>query len=86
MFTYREAVFRICCEQFETVTEEIGRQRHVLEDYIANHRDFRTSLEPLDPLAGAPLVAQRMARAARLAGVGPMAAVAGAIVSFVISL
>jgi len=79
MFTYREAVFRICCEQFETVTEEIVRQRHVLEDYIANHRDFRTSLEPLDPLAGAPLVAQRMARAARLAGVGPMAAVAGAM-------
>lgn len=72
-------MFRICCAQFESVTEEIIRQRHVLEDYIANHRDFRTSLEPLDAQPGAPLVAQRMAQAARLAGVGPMAAVAGAM-------
>jgi len=72
-------VFRICCPQFKTVAEEIVRQRQVLEDYIAHHREFRTSLEPLELHAGAPLVAQRMARAARLVGVGPMAAVAGAM-------
>jgi ApbE superfamily uncharacterized protein (UPF0280 family) len=78
-FTHREAVLRICCAQFETVVEEVVRQRHILEDYIANHREFQTSLEPLDVRAGAPLVAQRMARAARLVGVGPMAAVAGAM-------
>ena len=72
-------MFRICCPQFKTVAEEIVRQRQVLEDYIAHHREFRTSLEPLELHAGAPLVAQRMARAARLVGVGPMAAVAGAM-------
>ncbi len=78
-FTYREAVFRICCEKFDAVTAEIVRQRLILEDYIARHPDFRRSLEPLELLAGAPEVAQDMARAAKLVGVGPMAAVAGAM-------
>jgi len=78
-FTHREAVFRICCERFETVTEEIVRQRQTLEDYITRHSEFRTALEPLELHAEAPLVARRMARAARLVGVGPMAAVAGAM-------
>ena len=78
-FTYREAVFRICCEKFDAVTSEIVRQRGVLEDYIGRHPDFRQSLKPLDLLTGAPDVAQTMARAARLVDVGPMAAVAGAM-------
>jgi ApbE superfamily uncharacterized protein (UPF0280 family) len=78
-FTYREAVFRICCDRFDAATAEIVRQRRILEDYIDSHRDFRDSLEPLDLHTDAPEVAQRMARAARLVGVGPMAAVAGAM-------
>ncbi|MGB2865633.1 MAG: UPF0280 family protein [Sedimentisphaerales bacterium] len=78
-FTYKEAVFRICCEKFGAVTAEIVRQRGILEEYIGRYPDFRQSLEPLDLLAGAPDVAQSMVRAARLVGVGPMAAVAGAM-------
>ena len=78
-FTYREAVFRICCDRFDAVTAEIVRQRRILEEYIGRHPDFRRSLEPLELLAGAPEVAQSMARAARLVSVGPMAAVAGAM-------
>jgi ApbE superfamily uncharacterized protein (UPF0280 family) len=81
-FTYREAVFCICCEKFDAVTAEIVRQRRILEDYISRHPEFQKSLEPLELLAGAPEVAQRMARAAKLAGVGPMAAVAGAMAQF----
>ena len=81
-FTYREAVFRICCEKFDAVTAEIVRQRRILEEYIALHPDFRQSLEPLELLAGAPEVAQSMARAAKLVGVGPMAAVAGAMAQY----
>jgi len=81
-FTYREAVFRICCEKFDAVTAEIVRQRRILEEYIALHPDFRQSLEPLELLAGAPEVAQSMAHAAKLVGVGPMAAVAGAMAQF----
>jgi ApbE superfamily uncharacterized protein (UPF0280 family) len=78
-YTYKEAVFRICCEKFDVVTAEIVRQRRILEDYIARHPDFSQSLEPLELLADAPNVAQTMARAAKLVGVGPMAAVAGAM-------
>ena len=38
-FTYKEAVFRICCDKFEAVTAEILRQRRILEDYIERHGD-----------------------------------------------
>ena len=78
-FTHREAVFRICCSRFDAVTMEIIRQRRILEDYIDRHPDFLHSFEPVELYTGAPEVAQRMVRAARLVGVGPMAAVAGAM-------
>jgi len=78
-FTYRGAAFRICCEKFDAVTAEIVRQRRILEQYIGRHRAFGSCLEPLELLADAPEVARRMARAAALVGVGPMAAVAGAM-------
>lgn len=76
-FTHHEAVLRICCKAFDAATEEIVRQRRILEDYIRRHPAFGTSFEPIDLLPDAPDVAQRMARAAWLVGVGPMAAVAG---------
>jgi len=78
-FTHKEAVLRICCEKFETVTAEIIRLRGILEDYIERHPGFLNSLGPVELLAEAPEIAKRMARAARLVGVGPMAAVAGAM-------
>lgn len=76
-FTHREAVFRICCKRFDAATEEIVSQRRILDDYIKSHPGFRYSFEPIELLNGAPEVAHRMARAARIVGVGPMAAVAG---------
>lgn len=78
-FTFREAVFRICCEAFDAVTCEIVRQRRILEDYIARHPAFGVSFEPVELLPDAPEVARRMAKAAGSVGVGPMAAVAGAM-------
>ena len=81
-FAHREAVFRICCDRFDAVTAEIARQRQILEDYIDRHPDFRHSFEPIELCSDAPEVAQRMARAAGLVGVGPMAAVAGAMAQF----
>jgi len=78
-FAHREAVFRICCSRFDAVTTEIIRQRRILEDYIDRHPDFLHSFEPVELYTDAPEVAQRMVRAARLVGVGPMAAVAGAM-------
>ena len=78
-FTHREAYLRICCEEFGVVTEEIVAQRRTLDAYIRRQPEFLTSFDPIDLLPGAPPVAERMAWAARLAGVGPMAAVAGAM-------
>ena len=53
--------------------------RRIIEDYIRSHPRFATSLEPQDTLDDAPSLIREMAKAARIAGVGPMAAVAGAI-------
>ena len=78
-FTHREAVFRICCAKSDAVKAEILRQRDILEDYIKQHPAFRHALEPIALRRDAPEVAQRMAHAADLVGVGPMAAVAGAM-------
>jgi len=78
-FVHKGAVLRICCEPFEAVTQEIVRQRAILEEYIRRHPHFQHSLEPVAIKADAPEVAQRMARAASRVGVGPMAAVAGAM-------
>jgi ApbE superfamily uncharacterized protein (UPF0280 family) len=76
-FTHKEAVFRISCTEFDAVTAEIVRQRRILGDYIDRDPAFGRSFEPVELAAGAPQVARRMDRAARLVGVGPMAAVAG---------
>jgi len=78
-FTHKGANFRILCERFDAVTAEIVRLRSVLEEYIARHGEFASSLEPVELLDDAPEIARRMAAAARAVGVGPMAAVAGTI-------
>jgi ApbE superfamily uncharacterized protein (UPF0280 family) len=76
-FVHKEAVFRICCTEFEAITAEILRQRRILEEYISHHPDFQTALTPLAIDSDAPLSVQRMASAAQRVGVGPMASVAG---------
>jgi len=53
--------------------------RTSLDKYIENHGDFLSSLKPLKVADGAPVIVKEMERAAAKAGVGPMAAVAGAI-------
>jgi len=50
-----------------------------LEQYIERHPAFLTALEPLPVAEDAPEIVRAMAEAARKSGVGPMAAVAGAI-------
>lgn len=52
--------------------------RTQLDRYIAAYPFFLTSLVPIDPEANAPEAVKAMCRAAQKAGVGPMAAVAGA--------
>ena len=78
-FIHHEAVLRICCDKFDIVVAEIVRQRRILEEYIARDPEFKTALVPTELRTDAPEVARRMAWAARRVGVGPMAAVAGAM-------
>lgn len=60
------------------VEELIRRERTALEEYIKGDPAYKTSLAPHPTGETAPPIALEMAEAARLAGVGPMAAVAGA--------
>jgi len=57
----------------------IKKQRKLLKDYSNNNPSFLRSLNPIQVDSSAPLIVQEMARAALVAGVGPMAAVAGAM-------
>ena len=68
----------------EAALDEIRKQRARLEDYIAAHPEFREALEPLQVTEDAPEIVERMAHAAKKAGVGPMAAVAGGISQMVV--
>ncbi|HEX7318795.1 MAG TPA: UPF0280 family protein [bacterium] len=53
--------------------------RHDFKSYIDSDKSFLTSLEPLFVPATAPEIVKIMAKAGKEFGVGPMAAVAGAI-------
>jgi hypothetical protein len=57
--------------------------RYQLEEYIRVHPHFMESFSPLPPDPLAPPIIREMLRAAEIAGVGPMAAVAGAFAEMV---
>jgi ApbE superfamily uncharacterized protein (UPF0280 family) len=78
-FTHKDAALRFCSSRGDVIRRELVHQRELLEEYIRGHPEFASSLEPVEPGDGAPEIARRMARAAEAAGVGPMAAVAGAM-------
>ncbi|MCL2766915.1 MAG: UPF0280 family protein, partial [Peptococcaceae bacterium] len=63
--------------------ELVREQRRLLEEYIQSDPDFLHTLEPHQLRQGSPELAVRMAEAANQAGVGPMAAVAGAFAEYV---
>jgi ApbE superfamily uncharacterized protein (UPF0280 family) len=62
--------------------ERIRLYRRQIENYIAKDPRFLTSLKSINIERKAPLIVRKMAQAAKAAGVGPMAAVAGAIAQF----
>ncbi|MDP3790987.1 MAG: UPF0280 family protein [Candidatus Omnitrophota bacterium] len=57
--------------------------RKDIEEYVKKNSSFYTSLEPVRVSADAPAIVRAMAGAAEKAGVGPMAAIAGAMAEFV---
>jgi len=63
--------------------ESVIKHRKPLEEYISSHPLFLHSLEPYVVEDDAPEIVREMAKAAEKVGVGPMAAVAGAIAEYV---
>lgn len=74
--SYTDSLLSLC-------EREVIKLRGDLETYIHLQPEFRTSFFPVKLLPGAPGIARIMAEAAQTAGVGPMAAVAGAIAQVV---
>ncbi len=66
-------------ELIEKTRQIVEQCREPLEKYIKEDPGFLTALTPYEPAPYAPQIAVEMAEAASLAGVGPMASVAGAI-------
>lgn len=60
-------------------TRLVADLRAGLEGYVATHPHFAESFAPVEVEASAPEIVRSMASAGRAAGVGPMAAVAGAV-------
>jgi hypothetical protein len=67
----------------EKARHSVIRHRYQLEQYIFRHPEFLRSLVPLAADEFAPPIVRDMIRAAQYAGVGPMAAIAGAMAEFV---
>lgn len=63
----------------EAATHLVVQYRNQLENYLARHPGFLDALAPLADDFTAPPMVRAMLKAAIAAGVGPMAAVAGAI-------
>ena len=61
----------------------VSKYRLIVEKYIERNSSFASSLEPVPVEGNAPLIVKEMAKAGKKVGVGPMAAVAGAIAEFV---
>ncbi|MDI6689110.1 MAG: UPF0280 family protein [Actinomycetota bacterium] len=68
---------------YHQALEAVLKYRKDLEEFIAKHPIFKTTLKPYDVPDSAPEIVKSMAEAARKVDVGPMAAVAGAIAEFV---
>lgn len=66
----------------ELATENLKKYRSQIEEYIKKDPHFLSALIPYELLDDAPMIAKKMQEAGKVCGVGPMAAVAGAISQF----
>lgn len=63
----------------DIIEKKIYQIRRQLKSFIAGHPEFETTLAPLTYKDPCPPIVKKMLDASEIAGVGPMAAVAGAI-------
>jgi hypothetical protein len=71
------------CDVHKEAAALLRACRSDIESYIRRDPSFRAALRPLLALPGAPEIVRNMISAGAAAGVGPMAAVAGAIAEYV---
>jgi ApbE superfamily uncharacterized protein (UPF0280 family) len=74
-----DLLVRTKSDLYEQTRESVLKYRHQLETYIEMNPEFQRSLIPLDDDPYAPEIVREMIRTSRLAQVGPMASVAGAV-------
>lgn len=79
---YKQSLLRVIVDRPELI--DVARlsllsHRLLLDSYVESRPDFKLALSPINVEDWAPLVARLAAEAAEIAGVGPMAALAGAI-------
>ncbi|KLU67571.1 MULTISPECIES: UPF0280 family protein [Desulfosporosinus] len=74
---------RFSPELVKWIEDTICSCRKPLETYIQKDPGFQKALIPYEVPEDAPLIVKTMSEAGRLAGVGPMAAVAGAVAEWV---
>ena len=77
----KETDLWICADRVleKEAREHVFKIRGYIESYIQSHPGFLKSLVPWKLSGPAPLIVREMAAAGKRAGVGPMAAVAGAV-------
>ncbi len=83
-FRHRETVATVLAESdehFEVAKKAMLEARKRIEDFIKRDPFFYSTLEPYDCQGE---IVERMCRASKLAGVGPMAAVAGTIAEYAV--
>jgi len=76
LFIFAEKDVRLIAEEI------VKKYRAQIEDYIKKRSEFMTSLEPIEQDLLATDIIKEMIRTTALAGVGPMASVAGALSEF----
>lgn len=81
----KETDLQICARRdlSDLAGDLVARARWELEEYIRAHPHFAETLVPFEVAETAPEIVRRMAEAATVARVGPMAAVAGAVAELV---
>ncbi len=82
----KETKASIFCEKrfYEDIVKEVLKQRKAIENYIFKDKEFLLSLFPYKVKEFAPRIAKEMAFFSSIAGVGPMASVAGAIAYYAV--
>ncbi len=77
-------LFILADKDYSSVTLTIlNKYRYLFNEYILHRNEFKDSLTPISQDPFAPRIIREMIESSRLVGVGPMAAIAGAISQYV---